>query len=370
LKHTRFRSGLCLLVAAALTVTGGCGWMGRHFVDRSVEYLEAEDGRPLRLPQGVNEAAIEDLLVIPDLPPQPQAEMFARSAPRPTSLFAPEQEMIKIQMLGDERWLVIPQPPALVWPQLKSFFMESGVPIGFEAPGEGRLDTGWMELTPGLDRDPVRRALAQAKAEAGLDGGRDRLRVQLEQGLRASSSEVIIRHEHDGAEVAVQVADPRDLRGQPTASAVDMELLNAVGTYVAANVHEPAFSLQAAALAARGRAEITHGADGHPVLRLDLDFDRAWATVRQALADADIEVNDLDRSQGLFYLEVREHELTGEENRRFLGRFRRQDPPKDVRLRMTSSERGYEVALLRDDGTPFDRDVSQTFLTMLREFAT
>jgi outer membrane protein assembly factor BamC len=368
--HFRRSHAAIVLLLPALALLGGCSWMGRHFVDRSTEYLYADEGQPLRLPHGLNPAAVEDVLVIPELPRQPQAEMFAASAPRPTSLFGPEQEAVKIQMLGDERWLVIPQPPGLVWPQVKQFFIDSGVPIAHEAPGEGRLDSDWLEVSPGLARDPVRQSLLEAKAEAGLDAGRDRIRVQLEQGLRANSSEVLIRHEHDGSNGVVRVVDERDLRGQPTASSVDMALLNALGGYVAGNVDEPAFSLQAAALASRGKAEVTHDAAGHPVLRLDLDFDRAWATIRQALTAADVDIQDLDRSEGLFFLEVRERELTGEDDRRFLSRWRRQEPPQDVRLRLKPAERGYEVGLYHDDGTPLDRDKSHTFLVKLREFAT
>jgi outer membrane protein assembly factor BamC len=358
-----------ILVLAAVTTLSGCSWMGRHFVDRSKEYVHAEGRAPLRLPRGVGEEAIEPLLVVPRIPPQPQPEMFADAAPRPTTLFGPEQEVIKIQMLGAERWLVIPQPPALVWAQVKQFFIDNGVAIAHEAAGEGRIDTAWLELQPGLDRDVVRRALAEAKAEAGLSGGRDRLLVQLEQGLRASSSEVVIKHEHDPGDGS-RMAIGRDLRGHEGATEVDRTLLNDLGSYLAANVDEPAFSLQAAALASRGKAVVTQDDDGIPVLRLELDFDRAWATLRQALTDANVGIQDLDRSEGVFYLEVREQDLTGEADRRFMSRWRRQPPPLEVKLRMQPTERGFQVVLFDEQNRPLDRDMSHTFLVKLREFAT
>jgi outer membrane protein assembly factor BamC len=365
-----FRGGLWLLLAG-IAASGGCGWMGSHFVDRSSEYLHAESTAPLRLPGALNKAAVEEVLVIPDIPQQPQAELFPDAAPRPTALYGPEEEAIKIQMLGGVRWLVIPQPPALVWPQLKQFFVDNAVPIGFEAPADGRIDTGWMQVDPGLSRDVVRLSLLEAKAEVGLSGGHDRLRVQLEQGLRASSSEIIIRHEHDPGDGSVAaVAADGDLRGQPGRTEVDLVLLNAVGGYIAANVGEPAFSLQAAALASRGKAVVTHDAAGVPVLRLDLDFDRAWATLRQALTDADVDIQDIDRSEGMFYLALRESDLTGEEERKFLRRWRRQEPAQDMKMKMQQTDQGYEVALYHQDDRPIDRDKSYTFLIKLLEFAT
>jgi outer membrane protein assembly factor BamC len=355
---------------ALMTVTG-CSWLDRHFVDRSTEYVRAESAGPLRVPPGLNDGAVEDVLLIPDLPPRPQAELFTDAAPRPAAMHGPEQEALRIQMLGDVRWLVIPQPPALVWPQLKEFFFDTGVPIASEVPSEGQLVTGWLEIEPGLARDPVRRAILEAKAEAGLSGGRDRLRIQLEQGLRSSSSEVVIKHEHDpGDGTFAPIADGSDLRAEAGATEVDRTLLNTVGGYIAASEDEPAFSLQAAALATRGKAEVTYDAGGQPVLRLDLDFDRAWAVVNQALTEAEVNVQDLDRSQGVFYLDVRERELTGEPEPGLFGRWRRQDPRHELRLMMQPGEDGYLVSLVHANERPVDRELSRAFLVRLREFAS
>src|SRR5690606_23727773 len=41
---------------------------------------------------------------------------------------------------------------------------------------------------------------------------------------------------------------------------------------------------------------------GNPVLNMNTDFNRAWAAVGQALASADIHVDDLDRSAGVYYV--------------------------------------------------------------------
>src|SRR3546814_16093444 len=45
---------------------------------------------------------------------------------------------------------------------------------------------------------------------------------------------------------------------------------------------------------------------GSPVLQLDTDFNRAWSSVGRALAASDILVEDLDRSLGVYYINLAE----------------------------------------------------------------
>lgn len=45
---------------------------------------------------------------------------------------------------------------------------------------------------------------------------------------------------------------------------------------------------------------------GNPVLTLQSDFDRSWVSVGRALDNADIRVDDLNRSLGVYYVNIAE----------------------------------------------------------------
>ena len=58
----------------------------------------------------------------------------------------------------------------------------------------------------------------------------------------------------------------------------------------------------AGAAPSAARSSLDQDGAGNPVLTINADFNRAWAAVGQALASADIQVDDLNRSGGVYYL--------------------------------------------------------------------
>jgi uncharacterized lipoprotein len=228
----RFRAALtiCLMLLA------GCGWMSDDkgfFVDRSNDYLKAKEGPPLIVPEDLSSTSIENTMAIPQISSTQRHVNFEGGAPRPEAIYAREEaEGVKIQKLGDQRWLLVPQAPAVVWPKVKQFFADNGVAIELEQPQTGRIDTEWMTISSKAARDVVRLSISDARQSAGVTTGRDRVRVLIEPGIRDRSTEIHLRYENDSKSMPHEDVMP----AQSDIVEVETQLLNELGGYIAANV--------------------------------------------------------------------------------------------------------------------------------------
>ncbi|MFU8816821.1 MAG: outer membrane protein assembly factor BamC, partial [Pseudomonadales bacterium] len=278
----------------AIAVGGGCSLLSEDrgfLVDRSDEYLETSENSALVIPDGLDTARVQDPFPIPVITDRLRPEYYPKRPPRPDAIYGNDnRDEVRIQRLGDRRWLVIPEPPTMVWPKVKQFLAENGIDLEWEAPSEGRLDTRWLAITNEPYRDVIRQVIRDGKQSAELTGGADRLRLRVEPGLRERSTEVHLRYEN--SEFATPGPERlADLGATPShLGAVEQEALNELGAYIAARVSEQTVSMVALDIGSGVKSILDIDADGDPLLRLMLDYERAWATVGQSLSRASIEV--------------------------------------------------------------------------------
>ncbi len=360
------RSGLTI----CLMLLTGCGWMSDDkgfFVDRSNDYLKAKEGPPLVVPEDLSSTSIQNTMAIPQISSTQRHVNFEGGAPRPEAIYAREEaEGVKIQKLGDQRWLLVPQPPAVVWPKVKQFFADNGVAIELEQPQTGRIDTEWMTISSKAARDVVRLSISDAKQAAGVATGRDRVRVLIEPGIRDRSTEIHLRYENDSKSMPHEDVMP----AQSDIVEVETQLLNELGGYIAANVADASISFVARNISTQSKAELQRDASDLPTLRLNLDFDRAWATVNQALHEAKLDVTDVDRSAGVFYVTVTDQMLNQEEKPSIWTRWFRSEHKRKVTILMEPKPPGFDLTVFDDNGQRTSSDVAEQILIMIREFAT
>ena len=122
------------------------------------------------------------------------------------------------------------------------------------------------------------------------------------------------------------------------------------------------------------KASIESDAQGYPQLRLNLDFDRTWAAVSQALSRANIEIERSERENGLFQVAIERGALTGDKSEPFLARlWSGGDDAKSrvVDIRIASVNSGaHLVTVLEREGGPVPQYVSRQILALLREFSS
>ena len=345
------------------------------FVDRGDDYLDVEENPALKVPEDLAANRVADPFPIPEIAEPIRPEYFPDRLPRPDAIYANDnRDEVRMQRLGDRQWLVIPEPPTTVWPKVKQFLAENGVEVAWEAPGSGRLDTEWLTVGNESYRDVIRLLLRDSKAASGIAGGHDRLRIRVEQGLRERTSEVHVRHENDefsqpGPEQLV------DLNQEASHSIqAEQEMLNELGAYVAARVAEQTVSMVAQDIGSPVKSFLDRDAQGEPVLRLLLDGERAWATVGQSLARADIAVTQADEQARLYSIEIREDLEVHEEKKGFFRRMFSFGGVDQIALQLHLREAGdgsYLVEVLDEDAQHLrDREFSQQVLVLVREYAS
>jgi uncharacterized lipoprotein len=94
---------------------------------------------------------------------------------------------------------------------------------------------------------------------------------------------------------------------------------------------------------------IEHGADGAPRLVVPLDFGRAWRTVGKAIEAAEMNVDDRDRSRGLYFVDYRHSKPRGRLARTLMFWAGSETTAKDRFLVLLQSEGDHTNVLVFDD---------------------
>lgn len=267
-----------IVIALALSL-GGCGWLfGERgmFRDRSDDYRDARLLEPLQVPSELSEGAIDDGYPVPEI-----TEEVVLSGdfevPRPDPLEGdPGSQLVRIQRLGEEQWILVDISPGQVWPQVRAFLNRAQLGTGRTDPDLGVIETSWLE--------PADESLA-----------RERYRFRIEQGVQRGTSEIYVLQDSIGGEQW-----PADSDNPEREDAMVQEL----SQFVANSAAQGAVSMVAErALDSRGKVFLRRDA-GESYLDLRLPFARAWASLGLALEKAEFEVEDLDRSQREYWVKA------------------------------------------------------------------
>ena len=231
-----------------------------------------------------------------------------------------------IQNLSDRSWIVLDATPGQVWPLVRDYWSQLQVILEYENPGEGIMETSWLEVDSNLET-------------------RHKYRVLIEPGLHSGYSEIYVVH----------VQSPRSepiplITNWPEVSAEadrEKQILNTLSQYLADrnDVYQASSaSLLAGSIEAERKANIIDDGQGGQVLELRLGFNRAWVLVRSALDEAGVNIIDTDRDAA--FLNVSFSGLRQEDNEPgFIGRlFNRNDGNAQAQ------ERDFNVRLVESDG--------------------
>ena len=200
---------------------------------------------------------------------------------------------MRIERLGQQRWLVLSAAPEQVWTQLLAFWILRGFTLVVEDAKSGVIETNWAENRAKLPSDVVRNTLGKMVGNLWDTGERDQFRMRVER--TATGSEIYIVH-RGVAEVFInERKEDTTWRMRASDPQLEAEMLSRLMVALGAK-DEPARKLVAAApeAAARARAVV-----GGTTIEIDDPFDRAWRRVGLALDRSGFTVEDRDRTLGL-----------------------------------------------------------------------
>ena len=336
-----------ILTATIIFLLAGCGWLPEqnYIRDRSDDYRKAKVEPKIKVPAHLEDDALGDLYQIPPTTEQllPTGEF---DVPRPAPLVASEsEELIRIQRLGDEEWILAAVAPGQLWPQVRSFLSSSGVQVARVDARAGLIETGWFQ-----------------GQGASMN---ERYQFRIEQGVQRNTSELHV----------LQMFQAGDINSWPELSAdkersSDMLLL--VAQFIANSADTAPVSMMAEqAITAGGRVNLMEGEDGVPFIRLDLPYYRAWASTERALRESSFQIRDLDRSSGDFYVRFvpPEEDEGGWFDWMFGGDEEESEEltDQDYLVRMTqAAEDEVHIFLTREDGQPMEPEQLQNLLTLIK----
>ena len=296
---TRFTAG-ALLCAAATALTG-CGIFGQdgYFRDRGDDYQMADSLPPLQMPQGITAKHQEELYEVPQISGEVDRGEFVVPRPQALSVNA-GLDRVKIQKLGNRRWVLVNQPPDEVWPQLHYFLRSSGLQLAYSDAGAGTMETTWLTFGESPET-------------------KDKYRLQVESGVQPDTTEVHVRH------LALPLDTPVNgaVNWPAQSSSQEREgwMIDEMSTALAADNSGAAASLVAQAIGGgKVKVQVMEPAGKEPFIALDLTMNRAWATVAHALNTGAYRLHREDSDIGLFYVTYDpDRELTEDDEGWFSG---------------------------------------------------
>ena len=328
-------------------------------------YINPKQTEELYIPSDMAPREIVDSWVIPSIADRPSQVLFHKAAPIPPSIVGEaDPDLVRIQCLGPDRcWMLVQRTPETVWPVVKQWLQDNELVVNHEDPSQGLIFCNALDLQAS---DPLGlfALVTKVKQEAQIDGGDDWIAVRLETSMRHGFSEVHVRYLNNSEE-----PNTSSWPNMSTNHTIERSLLDALANYDAAGYVAPTASRVGRAIALQPKVEMLPGEDGFPVLRLNVDYSRAWATLQRAMQNAELPQSNSSSEDGYMEVEVSRDIQSGKRKGMFSNLLRRSrnNEPATVVLNLLKSERGYDVVVSRSDDPDVTVEFAQQFLSLLRE---
>ena len=294
----------------------------------------------------------------------------AGTAPAATAGVAvtpPPNTDLRIERLGNSRWLVSNQTPEQLFPLLRKFWLDRGFVLSEDNPQIGMMETNWAENRAKIPMDIIRSTLGRVLDGFYSTSERDRYRTRVER--TATGSEVYISHRgmievYEGARKESTVWQPR-----PTDPELEAEFLARFMVSLGAK-DEVARVAVAATPTAAPKARVATVATT-ATMEIDDSFDRAWRQVGLALDRGGFTVEDRDRSAGLYFVRYIDPKLAGKEEPNFIQKLFSSDKdalrPQRYRVLVKAAGAKSLVSVQNSAGTADDSAVARQIIGRLTD---
>jgi outer membrane protein assembly factor BamC len=345
---------------------------------KKIDYKSTSQLPPLEVPPDLTRPTGDDRFVVPDATPKSTATYSAYNRSRsrePQALrtsVLPQQENVRIERAGTQRWLVARGEPQKLWPVIKDFWLEIGFIINQELPEAGVMETDWAENRARIPESGIRGFLGKALDSLYATGERDKFRTRLEHGLEPGTTEIYISHR--GMEEVYTSQDKDNTRWQPRAPNPEIEAEMLGRLMARLGVQQERVKSQLAESESPPRATLVRGDNGARMLSLNDQFDRAWRRVGLALDRVGFTVEDRDRSKGLYFVRYIDPGIDNKsaDDKGWLSKLKfwgsdKKAPTERYRVLVKDAAPGAEVNVLDKEGAQEQSETATRILTLLYE---
>ncbi len=305
-------------------ILGSCGWI---LEDHRYDYLKEKQSESIEISSEQSTRPIIDYYPIPGTEEDLVGDSY--EIPLPAQVFSSgSTNEIRMHKLGEIRWLYVEALPSSVWPLMKDFWASSNFGLSYEDPNSGIFES----------------------QELQVNSKQTKLQMKIEHGIRQASSEIFLSHlikNTDNNWIRVPVED--NLEDDVLRDALDF-LTDAPST--------GGTSLVALNLNLGQKAVLKQSEDGSNFIEMNLEFPRAWAAVDRALKEALITVNDLDRTNGVFFVSFTREEEEGFVKKLFTRSKNSKNPDFKIYVKkIDQSKCTITVDSASEAGENFERDL-------------
>ena len=361
-----------VLSILAVFAMGGCSVLE----SKKIDYKSAGKLPPLEIPPDLTSPGADNRYAVPDISPQGSATFSVYNKERsgkiqqgPADLL-PDQDKVKVERAGTQRWLVVNAAPGEVWPVVKEFWQELGFIVKLEMPEAGVMETDWAENRAKIPQDPIRNVLSKVVDSLYSTAERDKFRTRLE---RAGSGNTEIYISHRGMYEVIQGGDGgKQTIWEPRPADPELEAEMLRRLMVRFGVEEVRSQAMLTATA-QERAKIERNDAGGSLSLYD-PFDRAWRRVGLALDRIGFTVEDRDRSKGLYFVRYADPEADAKKDEKGLlsklafwrdetGKLK----PAQYRIEVVQKGEGSQVRVFNQDGAAAPVETVSKILGLLHE---
>jgi outer membrane protein assembly factor BamC len=370
---TPLRAAAPLLALTLALTLAGCSSFDNAISGDKVDYrTRAGKTDPLDVPPDLTQLAREGRY-------QPQSGVVSAAAikqggsaaplaaPAAPTVAASALGDLRVERLGNSRWLVSTLPPETLYPQLRAFWLERGFVLEVDNAQIGVMETVWAENRAKIPMDIIRGTIGKAFDGLYSSGERDRYRTRVER--TAGGSEVYISHRGMVEVYADTRHESTIWQPRPTDPELEAEFLARFMVKLGAK-EEVARSTVTNAAPAPVKARVATVA-ATATLEVDDGFDRAWRRVGLALDRSGFTVEDRDRTAGLYFVRYIDPKLAGKEEPNFFMKFfaGEKDVTRAQRYRVLVKAAGAKslVSVQNSAGNADDSEVARQIIGRLTD---
>ena len=273
------------------------------FTAEKIDYKSATKAPTLEVPPDLSQLTRDSRYNVPGSVVSANALQAGQNAPAASGAQTVINNIgdVRIERLGNERWLVIQRPADKLWDPVREFWLENGFVLVQEDAKLGIMETDWAENRAKLPQDVIRSALGKVFDSLYSTGERDKFRTRLER-KPDGGTEIYITHRGMIEVYSTQQKDSTAWQPRPADTELETEFLRRLMVKLGLTQEQSqaaAASVKAAPAAPSARMDTINNV---PVVLLDEGFDRAWRRVGLALDRTGFTVEDRDRSRGIYYV--------------------------------------------------------------------
>ena len=323
------------------------------FNSEKIDYKSAVKAPTLEVPPDLSQLTRDTRYNVPGGVVSANALQAGQNAPAATGAQTVVNAVgdVRIERVGNQRWLVIQRPADKLWDPVREFWLENGFVLVQDDAKLGIMETDWAENRAKIPQDFIRNTIGKVFDSLYSTSERDKFRTRLERSA-SGGTEIYITHRgmvevYNNAQKDQTVWQPR-----PADPELEAEFLRRLMVRLGSTNEQAQAAVTASAAPAAGARVAT--VNNQPVLQIADGFVRAWRRVGLTLDRTGFTVEDRDRSQGMYFVRYVAPNADKSEPGFFSKIFgsKAATPPLKYRIAVRSQGEATTVSVLNADGAP------------------